>query len=463
MNTKISQKKGFRTFIIIWLSQLLSMIGSGLIGFALAVWIFDQTGQATPFALTALFSSLPRVLLSPVAGALTDRWNRKKIMLIADSLAGLVTLVTAFLLFTGQMEIWMVYVITAAGSIFGVFQHPAYTASIVMLVPKEQLTRANSMLQLGEAIETLVTPLLAGVLFGIIDMRGIIIIDLITYLIALMTLIFISIPQPEKGLEKLELKTSLWEEIVFGWTYLVERRGLLGLLIYFALVNFFLNVSAVLIGPMILSFGSPSSMGLAQSIMGAGFLVGSLLMSIWGGPKNNRVRLVILAISLASIGFIVAGLRTSMLFIGTGLFILTVFIPFGSGPSSALFASKVKPDVQGRVFATRSMITQSIMPLAFILSGILADNIFNPLLVEAGGLANTVIGDILGVGPGRGVGLMMISSGLILLIVSGFAFANPRIRNIEKEIPDVVLDDDPSETGIHAEGEEKTALTPQTS
>jgi MFS family permease len=457
--TTNSEKKGFQTFIIIWLRQLVSMIGSGLIGFALAVWIFDQTGQATPFALTALFSSLPRVLLSPLAGALTDRWNRKKIMLIADSLSGLVTLATAFLLFTGQMEIWMVYVITATSSIFGVFQHPAYTASVVMLVPKEQLTRANSMIQLGEAIESLATPLLAGVLFGLIDMRGIIIIDLITYFIAIITLIIVSIPQPKRIAAKSTEETSLWKDIIFGWTYLVERWGLLGLLIYFALVNFLLNVSAVLIGPMILSFGSPSNMGLAQSIMGAGFLVGSLLMSVWGGPKKKRIRLVILAISLASMGFIVAGLKPSMLMIGIGLFILTFFIPFGSGPSSALFTAKVPPDVQGRVFATRSMISQSMMPLAFILSGVLADNVFNPLLVKGGGLAESIIGDFLGVGPGRGIGLMMICSGIILLIVSGLAYANPHIRNIETEILDAVPDGLESEDGTPAVGEEKAALT----
>ncbi len=457
--TTASHKKGFQTFLIIWLSQLVSMIGSGLIGFALAVWIFDQTGQATPFALTALFSSLPRVLLSPLAGALTDRWNRKKIMLIADSLSGLVTLATAFLLFTGQMEIWMVYVITATSSIFGVFQHPAYTASVVMLVPKEQLTRANSMIQLGEAIESMVTPLLAGVLFGLIDMRGIIIIDLITYFIAIITLIVVSIPQPERTAAKLTGKSSLWEDIVFGWTYLLQRWGLLGLLIYFALVNFLLNVSAVLIGPMILSFDSPSSMGLAQSIMGAGFLVGSLLMSIWGGPKKKRIRLVILAISLASMGFIVAGLKPSMLIIGIGLFILTFFIPFGSGPSSAIFAAKVLPDVQGRVFATRTMISQSMMPIAFILSGVLADNVFNPLLVEGGGLANTTIGNFLGVGPGRGIGLMMICSGIILLIVSGLAYANPHIRHIETEIPDAVPDTSETDAGTSLVSEEKASLT----
>jgi hypothetical protein len=158
-------------------------------------------------------------------------------------------------------------------------------------------------------------------------------------------------------------------------------------------------------------------------------------------------------------GFIIAGLKPSMLIIGIGLFILTFFIPFGSGPSSALFAAKVPPDVQGRVFATRTMISQSMMPIAFILSGVLADNVFNPLLIEGGGLANTTIGDFLGVGPGRGIGLMMISSGIILLIVSGLAYANPHIRNIETEIPDAVPDAAESNAGTPVVSEENAALT----
>jgi len=186
--------KGMRTFIIIWLGQLTSMIGSGLIGFALAVWIYDQTGQATPFALTALFSTLPRILFSPIAGAISDRWNRKKIMLISDSLSGLLTLATALLLLTGQMQVWMIYLISFFGAVFASFQQPAYSASIVMLVPKDQLTRANSMLQMGQAIETILTPLLAGALFTMIGMGGIIIIDAVTYLIALIILIIVHIP-----------------------------------------------------------------------------------------------------------------------------------------------------------------------------------------------------------------------------------------------------------------------------
>jgi MFS family permease len=228
------------------------------------------------------------------------------------------------------------------------------------------------------------------------------------------------------------------KDIVFGWRYLVDRRGLLGLLFYFAGVNFFANLCAVMIGPLVLSFGAATNLGVAQSVMGAGMLAGSLLLSVWGGPKEKKINAVIGFIFLSAFGFLVAGFQPSLTYVSVGVFILMFFIPFASGPSSAIFAAKVAPEVQGRVFATRSMIAQSMMPLAFILSGIMADNVFIPLLLEGGALADTFVGDWLGVGPGRGIGLMMICSGLMLLVISVIAYANPRIRNVETEIPDAV-------------------------
>lgn len=431
--------KGMRTFLTIWLGQLMSMIGSGLIGFALAIWIFEETRQATPFALTALFSTLPRIALSPIAGAVADRWNRKKIMLIADSLSGLITLTVAILLLRGEMQVSIVYIVSFVGSVLASFQAPAYSASIVMLVPKEQLTRANSLVQTGEAIETIITPLLAGALVVATGMRGIIMIDIATYLFALLTLIFVHIPQPEKTIEA-DTKPSIFKDIAFGWHYISERRGLLGLLIYFALVNFFMNISAILVGPLVLSFSSAASLGFTQTIMGMGMLAGSLLLSIWGGPKRNRVLAIIGFIALSSLGFFIGGLQPQMVWVGTGLFVLMFFVPFGSGTSAAIFAAKVQPEVQGRVFAMRGMISQSVMPIAFVLSGVLADRVFNPLLVAGGPLAETIVGRTLGVGPGRGIGLMMIISGMIVIVISLLAYANPRIRNIEVEIPDAVPD-----------------------
>ncbi|MCB2209659.1 MFS transporter [bacterium] len=437
-----NKPKGMRTFLTIWIGQLMSMLGSGLISFALAVWIFDQTGQATPFALTALFGTLPRILLSPIAGAVVDRRNRKMIMLVSDSLAGVLTLATAVLLLTGQMQIWMIYLISFFESVFAAFQGPAYSASVVMLVPKKQLTRANSMLQMGEAIQAIITPILAGALFTTIGMTGIIIIDAVTYLFALFTLIIVRIPQPEPAKKTRDQTQSMLKDVAFGWRYLVDRPGLMGLIWYFAVVNFLLNISSVMIGPLILSFGNATSLGLVQTIQGAGLLAGSILMSVWGGPKRHRVGFLILFIFLASLGYLVAGSSPTVVAICAGIFILLFFIPFGSSTSSALFALKVAPDVQGRVFATRSMISQSMTPLAFVLSGVLADNVFNPLMMKGGALADTFVGRWIGVGPGRGIGLMLISSGILLLIVSGIAFANRHIRRLEVEIPDVVVQPD---------------------
>lgn len=434
--------KGMRTFLTIWVGQFMSMIGSGLISFALAVWIFDQTGQATPFALTALFGTLPRILLSPIAGAVADRRNRKMIMLVSDSLAGVLTLVTAVLLLTNQMQIWMIYLISFFESVFAAFQDPAYSASVVMLVPKKQLTRANSLIQMGQAIQNIITPILAGALFTTIGMAGIIAIDAVTYLFALVTLIAVRIPQPEPKEPEEGQPRSMFRDVAFGWRYLVDRPGLMGLLWYFAAVNFFLNISSVMVGPLILSFGSATSLGLVQTVQGAGLLAGSLLMSVWGGPKKHLVGFVILFIILASLGFIVSGSSPTVVAISAGFFIMLFFIPFASSTSSALFALKVAPDIQGRVFATRSMISQSMMPVAFLLSGLLADNIFLPLLVEGGALADTFVGRWIGVGPGRGIGLMLISSGVIVLVISGIAFANRHIRHIETEIPDIVIETD---------------------
>ena len=432
--------KGMRTFLIVLVGQVTSLIGSGLIGFALAVWIYDQTGQATPFAMTALFSILPRILLSPIAGVVSDRWNRKMIMLVSDSLAGLVTLATAALLLTGTMEVWMIYLISCLEAVFGSFQQPAYAASIVMMVPKEQLTRANSLMQMGDAIQTILTPILAGALLVTIGMTGVIMIDIGTFLFALITLILVRIPQPEKTIEASKEKHSVWKDVAFGWRYLKDRPGLMGLLWYFALVNFFLNISAVMIGPLVLAIGSATSLGAVQTSLGVGMLAGSLVMSVWGGVKKNRVAFIMVTILLSTLGFFIAGSQPSVALIGAGLIVVMFFSPFGGSASSAMFATKVAPEVQGRVMATRSMISMSMMPIAFLLSGFLADHVFNPLLVEGGKLANTFVGRWIGVGPTRGIGLMLITSGIILFFVTGLAYANPRVRKLETEIPDVIPD-----------------------
>jgi MFS family permease len=442
-----------RTFLIIWLGELISLVGSGMTNFALAVWIFERTGQATPFAIAVLLGNLPRILLSPVAGSLADRWNRRWLMILADSGDALVSLSAAILVLTGRLEVWHVYLIAGVSSTFAAFQEPAYTASVSMLVPKKNLARASGLTQLGQSIEMILAPVLAGLLFVAIGLQGIILIDFATYFFAIGALLIVRIPQPRAATAEEERAGSFWADALYGWSYLRARTGLFGLLLFYALVNFLLNFAAVLTGPLVLSFGSPAVLGAVQTASGLGMLIGSLVMSAWGGPRR-RIRAVIGFIALASVGLVLAGLQPSAVFVGAGLFALLFCVPLASGPSQAIFQSKVAPAVQGRVFAMRILISRSMMPLAFLAAGPLADRVFEGLMRPGGALADTFVAGLIGAGPGRGIGLMFILSGIALAFATILAYANPRIRNVEEELPDALPEEEPAP----AVAEERGAL-----
>ncbi len=438
-----SEPKGMKIFLTIWAGQLLSLIGSGLTGFALGVWIYATTGKATPFALVVFLSSIPRVLLAPLGGVVADRYNRRWVMFLADTGAALVTLFAAWMIFSDSLVIWMIYLVAFLESVFGAFQSPAYQASVVMLVPKKDLGRASGFMQGSQAIEMLLSPILGGFLYKAIGLKGIIAIDFATYFFALAALLMVRIPQPERQEEEKQEKASWQKEAIFGWHYIRARAGLFGILIFFALVNFLANLAAVLTSPLILSFADPAALGMVSGLGGFGMLAGSILMGAWGGPKR-RMHGVYGFIALFGVGFIIVGLQPSVWLIALGFLMLMFVVPLGSGTSQAIWMSKVAPDVQGRVFAIRSMISMSIMPLAFLIAGPLADVIFNPMLEAGGSLAGTV-GQVVGVGPGRGIGLIFVISGLFLLLATAAAYAHPRIRLLEDELPDVLLDTPPQE------------------
>ncbi len=457
------QPKNMRTFLIIWVGQFISMIGSGLTGFGLSVWVYTETGQATPFAINALAFNLPRILFAPIAGSIADRFNRKRIMILADTAAAVITAGLAALIFTDQLQIWHIYIASALSSTFGAFQEPAYRASITMLVPKKDLARAAGIQQIASAMYSILVPLLAGVLYGMIGFRGIILVDIITFFFAISALLWAHIPQPELVTDTGESgKGVLWRDIRFGWNYLVQRPGLLTLLFYFAVVNFFLNLSGVLSGPLVLSYGTATEMGVVQMAGGAAMLIGAILIGTWGGPEKRKVWGVIFAIFLSGFGFFIMGLRPNTWVISVGQFVFLFFIPIAAALSQAIWQTKVAPDIQGRVFAIRSTISQSIIPIASLLAGPLADKIFEPRMQPGGQLADTFFGRFLGTGPGRGIGLIYLICAAFLWVSSIVVFTYPRVRNLETEIPDAIPDDaesDPQETELD-ENTEQLAPSP---
>ncbi len=424
---------GFRAFLLIWIGQLFSVVGSGLTSFALGVWVLKETGSVSLFSFMLLSATFPAILFSPFAGVIVDRYNRRTIMIVSDAVAGLGTL-TLFLLYSANiMEIWHLFIILSISSVASSLQFPAYQAAVSTLVSKKHLGRASGMVQVAESISIIVAPVLAGFLLNIIGIRGIVLIDFATLLLGITALLFVKIPHVQKPKEA-EDKNSIWKEAAFGWRYIAERPGLKFLLIFFAISNFLLSFFNILLQPYILSFTNERVLGLVLSCFGIGMLLGGVLMGVWGGPKQRIKGLLGFGL-LSGLALTLAGVESSALLVAISLGLTAFFMPLTNGCSQVIWQSKVPLEVQGRVFALRRMTALSLSPVAYVLAGPLIDYVFEPAMLENGILASSA-GLLFGVGEGRGMGLFITIIGLGWALASIFGYLNPRVRNLETELPD---------------------------
>jgi MFS family permease len=433
---KRSTMNNMSLFMMIWIGQVISFIGSGMTSFALGVWVYQKTGSVTQFALTSLLIILPRVAFGPLVGALVDRWDRRRVMICSDVGGGLSILAIGLLTQAGRLEIWHIYLAIFMSGVFDTLRWPAMMAATTQLVPKEHFGRASGMLQIVSAGTMLVSPLVAGALMFTIGLQGVILTDFVTFIFAILTLLFVRISRPETTAEGRAGKGSLLYESVYGWKYITARSGLLTLLVFLSIANFLTEMNAVLFTPMILSFASTAALGMAMSLGGIGYLVGSIVMSVWGGTKR-RINTVMVSMLLVGLFMALIGLRASIPLVTASLFLCLVFYPITVSSNQAIWQSKVAPDVQGRVFAIRQAFILATPLLAYLLTGPLVDRVFEPLLRVDGPLAGSV-GQIIGVGPGRGAGLLFISAGLFLALVSVIGYLYPHLRRVEDELPDAM-------------------------
>ena len=429
----VASEHSWNTFLTVWVGQFVSTLGSSLTAFAAAWWVFERTGSATQFSLTVLFEVLPFVVLSPFAGVIVDRYSRRQVIILSDTVAALSSGLLLLLLLAGRLEVWHVYLATLFNSVANVFQGPAYGASISLLVPKERLGRANGLVQLSRASGRLVAPVAAGFLLAVLGLEGVIAVDLVTFAVALATLLLVRFPRLER---KTEEPVAVWHDLLTGWRYLMRRRGLLGLALFYLLYNFLNNFGLVLTTPLLLSFTTPKVLGVVLSIGGAGMVLGGLLMATWG-PSNRLVKLNLGFLLLSGVGIVFVGLRPSPALIAAGLFLFYFSFAVAGAASSALFQRKVAPEVQGRVFATTQMLGFVGEPFAYLLVGPLAEFVFGPLLMSGGSLAGSV-GQVLGVGEGRGMGLLTVIAGLLIVIATITIYLVPSVRRLEAKLPDEV-------------------------
>lgn len=449
------QQKKMRTFYTVWFGQFVSTLGSGLTGFALGVWLYQDTRSVALFALSILAFMLPGVFFSPIAGALVDRFPRRRMMMLSDSGAGLSTLFVLIMLLTGDLQPWHVIVANFFNSLFNTFQWPAYSAATTMLVPQEQLGRASGMVQIGDALGQVISPALAGVIFIAWGLEGVVMIDFITFGIAILTLFIIRIPEPVRQAAPDAAKPSLLAEIRFGWDYIVARKGLLYLLMFFAATNLLNGFMSPLMLPMLLEIATADQVGVAASMVGVGMLVGTLVMSAWGGPKRRVFG--VLGFSIwAGVALALLGVVPSISWVTVFAFLMMSVIPIIGGSSQALWQAKTDPDVQGRVFSVRRMLAQFTAPIAVLLAGPLVDGVFQPAMNEGGALATT-LGQWIGTGPGRGVAALFLVLGLLQILVTAVAFANPRLRRVDLEIPNVEVKARPEDA---PKAEEELAVAP---
>jgi MFS family permease len=364
-----------RKFTILWLGQIISLIGSAMTWFAFTIWVWEQTGQASALATISFFTFLPTALLTPVAGVFVDRWNRKFVMLLSDLATALGTL-TIFILYSfGNLQIWHIYLVSILAGFFTAFQYPAYAAAVTTMLSKDDYARAQGMLGSARALSGILAPIFAAALLVPLGLRGIMLIDLATFLAAFITLLAMPIPQPAPSEVGKESEGTFWQEIQFGFRYIRQKSSLRALTILFMLAGIFLAIGATLLAPLVLdgTGSNESALAAVQSTAAVGGIVGGVILSLWGGTKRRIHNVLIGGAGACLLGILWLGMSNAVILWAIGSFFFAFFEPFVEGGNLAIWQVQVPADVQGRVFSARHLLVQVPYLFGMLVSGYLAE------------------------------------------------------------------------------------------
>ena len=418
-----------RTFTIVWSGQLVSTIGSYMTGFVLTLWAWEITGSATTLALVSFFSQLSRILTTIFAGLMVDRLNRKYLIILGDGVAALSTIGIAILYLTDSLQIWHLYLAASLSGGFGQIQSLAYQTSISSMVPSPQLTRANSMNSAVHYGSAIFGPALAGVLYPLMGLIGILLIDLVTFGVAIATLASICIPQSAPQ-QTTEIETRL-AKLTFGFREVWQQPGLRSLLLITILFWFFHDLGGAVYDPMILARTNGSAQVLAStaSAAGIGGVTGAILLSAWGGPKNRITGMLV--------GFIGAGVSKALFGLGRSpliwlpaQFCSSLNFPLLGSSESALWMTQIAPEKQGRVFAANALVLQIVSAIATLIAGPLSEQVFEPMMQFDAPCAS-LFAPIIGTGAGAGIALMYVMTSIGLLVIGLAGFAMPHLQRME--------------------------------
>ncbi|NET39735.1 MAG: MFS transporter [Cyanothece sp. SIO1E1] len=439
-----------RTFIVLWLGQLASSIGSSMTYFALTLWVWQQTQSATAIALILVFYQLPQMAIALISGILVDRVPRKYLLIFSDTGAACCTISVGILAAGQILQLWHIYLIAAIIGCFGNIQSLTYSTLVPLIVPKQHHTRASSMGSMVDYGAGILSPALAGILFPSIGLLGITLIDMTTFAIAVLTLLMVRIPQTPSSTEDQrqasvvkrhksdgeESRQQIWRDVTFGFRYMASQPSLLAMVVALSAFSFLNQMSETLYQPMVLARtgGNTQILGMVVAASGIGGVIGAIALSIWGGFRQRILGVLV--------GFIGTGLSTIMLGLGRfpGIWIAAWFgaslhKPLIMSSYMAVWYARVAPDLQGRVFAADYLIGIVIESSAGLSAGLLADRVFEPLM-QSGGWFASRLGVIVGTGAGTGIALLLVISSIGMVLVGMGGFVVGQLRSSDMPMAD---------------------------
>lgn len=400
--------KELKRFIILWLTQSFSALGSAMTNFALVIWVYNDSGSALTTALLTICSYAPYVVMSIFAGAISDKWNKKVIMLVCDSFAAMCTVAVFVLLKAGQLEVWQLYILNALNGLMNTIQQPASDVAVTLLTPEKYYQKTSGMRSFSNSLVTILTPVFATAAVAFAGVEAVIVFDLITFSIAFLSLLFfIKLPEVQR---KEEQEESVLQAAKSGLYYLRENKGILWLILFLAAINFIASIYDAALPAMILSKENENVLGIVNTCVGIATLVGSVIATLLPAPKS-RVRVICnsLLISMSTENFLLAFGKSPVLWC-IGAVLGWLFIPLMNANMDVIFRTKIPTDMQGRVYSARNTLQFFTIPLGYFLGGVLVDEVFEPFMAAVP--QNGVLIRLFGSGKGSGAAFLFFVAGV---------------------------------------------------
>ena len=416
----MSQKSNYSRFLLLWSGELVSAIGSGLTSFGLSVYVFQRTGSAANMGLVALLAFLPALLLSAPAGVLADRYDRRLLMMAGDGLSMLGLIYILISMLSGEAKLYQICIGVFISAIFSSLLEPAYRATVTDLLTKEEYSRAGGMVSIADSARYLISPLIAGLLLSVSDVKLLLILDISTFFL---TIICTAIVRKGIMTKRPEKTDSFLESFREGWKTITKKRGVMILIFVSSLMTCFMGAMQILAEPMILDFNSSKVLGITETICAGGMLVSSVIIGMRGLKKNfaGILSLSLAAAGLAMVGF---GLRENIIMIGCFGFLFFFMLPFANNCLDYLVRTNIEDSRQGRVWGLIGFLSQTGYAAAYAVSGLLAD--------YAAAAGHT--------GTGRGAAAVIMISGILLAAVAAVLYQFKDVRKLEGETDEQTID-----------------------